>query len=156
MRRIEPDSTEARSTTAPRFETGQDEDSFPAGETGGFTLVEIVMALLLLSVGILGLAATTGFVVRQTELSAVTTERATVRQSVVESLQARDLPDVTGGSTTMGSFQVTWRVTETTSLYKTVEVVTTGPGLESGGGGPPRLASGVSDTYTFRLVDLRP
>lgn len=114
------------------------------------------MALLVLSVGILGLAGTTGFVVRQTELSSVTTERAVVRESVVESLKTRDLADVTGGSRTEGDFQVVWRVTETNPLYKTVEVVTTGPGLESGGGGPPRLASAVSDTYTFRVVDLRP
>lgn len=123
--------------------------------SAGFTLVEVVLALFVLTVGILGLAATTGFVVRQTELANVTTERAVARQSVVENLKARDLPDVTGGSTTVGRFQVSWRVTVTDPLFKEVQVVTTGPGLTSSDSGP-RLAAGVSDTYTFRIVDLRP
>lgn len=121
----------------------------------GFSLIEVMMAVLILTVGLLGLAGTTGFVVRQTRLADITTERAIARQSVVEQIRAQDLADVTAGTAIVGEFQVQWTITETDALYKTIEVVTSGPGLQTDGGAP-RLVSSVSDTFTFQMIDLRP
>lgn len=122
----------------------------------GFSLIEVIMAVLILSIGLLGLAATTGFVIRQTTLSDVTTERAMARQSVVERIRALDMADITAGSATIENFDVTWTITDSDTYYRTVEVVTVGPGLGSSGGGMPMLRSSVADTFTFQKVDMRP
>lgn len=127
------------------------------GRTGesGFTFVELIVAVLILSVGLLGLAATTGFVVQQNTLSEVATERAMARQSAIESIRARPFGTVADGSRTVGAFDLEWRVVDTGDDHKTVEVVTTGRGLRPDGDGPPVLAPDVRDTVTFHLVHIQ-
>lgn len=117
----------------------------------GFTLIEVVVAVVVLTVGLLGLAATTGWVVRQTTLSEVTTERGFALQTVVEELQAKPFDAVASDSRTVGHFSVTWTVTQSGD-EKEVEVVTNGPGLRSSAGFPT-LGPNVADTFTFRRVD---
>lgn len=122
-------------------------------DRAGFTLVEVVVAVVVLAVGLLGLAATTGWVVRQTTLSEVTTDRSFALQTVVEELRATPFDDVDSGSREIGSFTVTWTV-ERDGDEMEVEVETSGPGLRSGGG-LPTLGPNVADTFTFRRVDTQ-
>lgn len=80
------------------------------------------------------------------------------RQSVVEEVRSMtfDEVDTQGpGSRTIGPFSTSWSVIDSSSDTRTVEVVTVGPGLSSGGSGPPMLTTGVADTLTFRVVDLQ-
>ena len=129
----------------------------PAGDDrGGFTLVEVIIAVVILAVGLLGLAGTTGWVVRQTAFADATTERSAARQSVVESIRATPLDQVADGSRTVDQFTITWTVTASTADSKTIEVVTVGPGLGSGGGALPSMQDNISDTFTFQMIDLRP
>lgn len=125
-------------------------------DRGGFTLVELIIAVVILAIGLLGLAGTTGWVIRQTAFAEATTERAMARQSVVESVRSTPFDAVSGGSRTVDQFSVTWSVTTSTADSKTIEVVTDGPGLASTGTGLPTLQSAVTDTFTFQMIDLRP
>jgi type IV pilus assembly protein PilV len=118
----------------------------------GFTLVEVCVALILLTFGILGLAGTTGFVVRQVELADVTTERSAARQVVVERLRATPYASVAAGSQSVGAYTVVWSILDNAGQTTEVRIVTQGPGLKSGS--PPYLAPTVSDTLT--LVLLKP
>lgn len=118
----------------------------------GFTLVELTVAVLILAIGVLGLAGTTGFVVRQTTLAEVTTERSMALQSVVESLRAQPYASLGSGSTTSGPIQVTWSVVSTGSNSTTVRVITVGQGVRTIGG-VPTLADGVADTTFIRRID---
>lgn len=119
-------------------------------QTRGFTIVEIVLALILLTVSVLGLAGTTTWVVRQTTLGQVTSERTVALQSTIEQLRAMPYDSVMDGSSTEGQFAVRWFVT-TDSRSKRVELVTTGPGLTSSLAGPPQLAQSVADTFEYRV-----
>lgn len=121
-----------------------------AAQAGGFTIVEIVVALILLTVGVLGLAGTTIWVVRQTTLGEVTTERTVALQSVIERLRALPYDSVADGSTTEGQFDVAWTVTSE-SRSKAIQLITTGPGLASGSSGPPQLKQSVADTFEYRV-----
>jgi prepilin-type N-terminal cleavage/methylation domain-containing protein len=56
----------------------------PAGRRAGFTLVEMMVAVVILSVGLLGLASTAGYVVRQVGGGAQQGIAANVIQSRVE------------------------------------------------------------------------
>lgn len=116
----------------------------------GFTLVEVMVALVILATGILGLAATTMYVVRQTTFGELTTERAAAMQSVLEQLRAMDYDSVDSGSDSVGAFTVNWTTTNS-SRSKLVTIVTVGPGLRSNGGAPA-LSPAVADTFIYRII----
>lgn len=123
----------------------------PLGPRGGFSLIEVVVALVILAVGVLGLAGTTAVVVRQVTLADVTTERAAALQAVVERLRAAPYDSVDTGVDTVGLFTATW-TTSDLGRSKIVRIVTVGPGLVSGGG-MPYLGNTVADTLVYRILE---
>ncbi len=120
--------------------------------TRGFTIVEIIVAIVVLSVGLLGLAGTTLLVVRQVTLAGMTTERTAALQTTVERLRALPFADIASGSDSVGVFRVQWTVTVPSTQWKVIRVITTGPGAATGAGGFPTLSTGVSDTLTYRVL----
>ncbi len=126
----------------------------PEGKAGrsGSTIVEVLSALIVLTVGVLGLVSTTLFVVRQTQAVEMATERAMVLQSVIERLNATPYSEVAGstGPEKIGSFDVSWTVYEG-SLSKRVVLETIGPGLryDSDQATP---APSISKTFEYRLL----
>lgn len=122
---------------------------------GGFSLVELVVAVVILAIGVLGLAGTTAFVVRQVTLADVNTERTAALQAVVEQIRSTSYNSVGSGSQTVGSYAVAWSVTDSTGQTKVVQVITTGPGLNKDtSAAVPMLARNVQDTFT--MIMLRP
>lgn len=119
-------------------------------QRAGFSLVEVVIALVILTVGVLGLAATTMYVVRQTTLSEITTERSAAVQQVVEELRSTDYDLLASGSDSVGRFRVEWTVTAG-NRTKHIEVVSTGPGLTSASG-VPSIGADVVDTLEYRIM----
>lgn len=127
----------------------------PRDPRSGFSLVELVVAVIILAVGVLGLAGTTAFVVRQVAHADVVTERSAAFQTSIENIRATPYASIAPGSRTVGSFNVTWAIVDSTIHTKTVSVVTAGPGLgRDTEGGMPRLMTNVYDTFTFLV--LRP
>jgi prepilin-type N-terminal cleavage/methylation domain-containing protein len=120
----------------------------------GFTLVEVIIAIVVLAFGLLGLAGTTALVVRQVNLAEIATERSLVTQSTLERIQALPYDSVVDGSDVMGSFQVSWTVVAPTNQWKALELITTGPGMSLSSSGYPILVNTVADTITHRI--LRP
>jgi type IV pilus assembly protein PilV len=122
----------------------------------GFTMVELVIAVIILAVGVLGLAGTTALVVRQVTLADVNTERAAALQTVLERLRATSTGTITSGSQTIGSFSVTWAVTDSSNaIARTVRVITTGPGLRRDSAATtPMLGNNVADTFTMVKLKL--
>jgi len=121
----------------------------PAGREG-FTIVEVVIAIVILAVGLLGLAGTTVLMIKQTTLADVTSDRAAVLQSAIEQIRSVPYDDVESGSEGSGLYEVAWSV-RTGNRWKDVEVVTTGPGLVSGNGFPA-ISHAVADTFTYRII----
>ena len=113
-------------------------------------MVEVLVAMVILAVGVLGLAGTTAVVVRQVTLSDVTTERSVALQTVVERLRATDYDLLGSGSESVGRFTASW-TTYDLDGSKVVTIVTVGPGLVSGAG-MPHLGSGVADTFQYKIV----
>ncbi|MEX2528993.1 MAG: prepilin-type N-terminal cleavage/methylation domain-containing protein [Gemmatimonadota bacterium] len=126
---------------------------------GGFTLVELLVALMILTVGILGLAGATGLVIRTITAADFTTQRSAALAGTLERLRAMPFDSVRTGNDLVGSYEVTWTSNPSGNSpgvqVKQLEIVTLGPGLPRadavrlGGLGPA-----VADTFTFTL--LRP
>ena len=131
-------------------------DGGPGSRQGGFTMVEVVIAIVILAFGLMGMAGATAVLVRQITLSDVATKRNAAQQSVIERLRAADWENLSTtlktGTETIGPFEVTWEVTISSNQWGVLEVITTGPGLGRAAGGFPMLTPTVSDTFTYRIL----
>lgn len=116
----------------------------------GFSLVELMVALMILTVGMLGLAGVTAYTIQKVSVAELDTERGAALQTVVEQLRAMPLAKVADGADTVGIFEVSWSVVDNGD-YRTVEIVTVGPGMEQGAreGGMPRISNAVADTFSY-------
>ncbi len=129
-----------------------------SGETrsrAGFSIIEQVMALIVLAFGVVGLATTTLFITRQLTLAEVTTARANAVRSVMERIHATPYGLIGPGSDSIGPMAVSWTVTEVRPQVMTMSIVILGPGLASVSGGQttPTLSSGVADTLVYRVLN---
>ena len=119
----------------------------------GFSLVELMVALVILTVGVLGLAGVSAFTIQKVTVAELDTERGTALQTVVERLRALPLDSLVNGGDSVGHFGVTWSVTNNGD-HASVEIVTTGPGMARGyDGGMPTISSAVADTFTYIVTD---
>ena len=120
----------------------------------GFSLVELVMAVVVLSFGVVGLASTTLFITRQLTIAELTTARAAATRSVMERIRATPYDLLGSGGDTIGPMVVSWRVTATTPQTTTLGIITVGPGRvpasvsQSG----PMLSSSVADTILYKVL----
>ena len=116
----------------------------------GFTTVEVIVAVVILTVGILGMAGATARVTRQISLSDAKAERTAVVRTARERIRALPYDSVVAGSDTIGSLEVSWTV-RSDGQWKAV--ILTAVNLEPGDGS--RSPSGLGpETITFRI--LRP
>ncbi len=76
----------------------------------GFTIVEVLVAVLILSVGLLALASTAALVTRMIGQGDRYTEAATLASRRLEILRSQTCPNMANGSQTVGRFQVSWTV----------------------------------------------
>jgi prepilin-type N-terminal cleavage/methylation domain-containing protein len=113
----------------------------------GFTMVELLVALVILTVGILALGLVTGQFNRQTTISDIAIERSASLQAAVEELRATPFEDVAAGTVTIDDYDVSWTILTDAANYKEVQIVTLGPGMSDG-----RLLPSVPDTFVYRIL----
>jgi prepilin-type N-terminal cleavage/methylation domain-containing protein len=117
---------------------------------GGFSMVEVIVAIMVLTIGVLGLAGTTAYIVRQITLADLMTERSAAFQTIIDRLQSQPYANVTSGSDSIGVFRITWTSTNDGPQNKIVQMITVGPGL--GGALVPTNDPQDTDTFTFRIL----
>lgn len=118
----------------------------------GGSLLEVVIALIVLSFGMLGMATTTAMAVRQTTLAEITSRRVAASQQVAERLRSIPFDSMDSGSADIGKYGVTWSVTASSFRAKRVEIVTEGPMV---GYGELRTAGSSPmppDTFSYTVV----
>jgi hypothetical protein len=115
--------------------------------------VEVIVAMMVLAVGVLGLAGTTAHIVRQVTLADIMTERSAALQTALERVQSMDWDSVDAGSDSVGIYGVEWTSALAGPQLKEVTIITYGPGLETSSDNPyPVLVQQVADTFSFRVV----
>ena len=117
---------------------------------GGFSMVEVIIAIVILTIGVVGLAGTTAYIVRQTTLADLMTERSAAFQTIVDRLQSLPYDSVSSGSSTIGVFNATWSSVNDGPQNKIVTIITVGPGL--GGALVPTNDPVAVDTFVFRVL----
>jgi Tfp pilus assembly protein PilV len=77
----------------------------------GLTLPEVLLAVLLFSVGVLGVASTAAFIVAQAGEAGALTQAAYFTSTRLDSLRAAPCASLTSGSAPFGSGVLAWTVT---------------------------------------------
>ena len=81
---------------------------------GGFTLVEVMVAMLILTVGLLGMATTSAVVIKQMGDAGRMGVAATIAQSRMEKLRIANCKVASSGTNSVRSVTESWRVTPQT------------------------------------------
>jgi prepilin-type N-terminal cleavage/methylation domain-containing protein len=117
---------------------------------GGFSLVEVVIAIVILSFGLLAMAASTGYVASQLRSSSFDTQRNLARQQVIEQLRSTifaNLATNTAGQT-VGRYTIRWNVTLLNSSQRRVQIITQGPAYRARQG----ARTTVTDTASITIL----
>ena len=116
----------------------------------GFSLVEVIIATMVLSVGLLAMAASTGYVATHLKSTGYTTQRTQAKERIVEELRATTYTNLATNTTAraVGRFSMTWNVS-TSGLAKRVQLYTSGPAYRGNSKGQRTT---VVDTMTFVVL----
>ena len=120
----------------------------------GFTIVEVLIAIVILAVGMLALATTSIYATTQVKVADLKTEQSLAVQHVVEqlrsvpfdSLRARAMAD----AESVGSFDVWWTLTPQNQYLTSVTLFTRGPGYQAGAG----WSTAELDTFVVQIAEL--
>ncbi|MFW6201266.1 MAG: type IV pilus modification PilV family protein [Gemmatimonadota bacterium] len=118
----------------------------------GFSLVEVVMALVILGFGLLALASAMGYMSEQVRAAELRSERTIAQQNVIERVRATEFDEIADRSETdawdVGAYSFWWSVDGSWSDLRVVELYTKGPAVRAGDGVVPE----VTDTTIFSVV----
>jgi type IV pilus assembly protein PilV len=89
----------------------------------GFTLIEIIIAIFILVVALMGLAGVASTVINGNAFSKEITTATTLAQEKIEELKNTNYQNLTDGNDTQSIYTRTWTITLTATYVKTIEVV---------------------------------
>ena len=116
----------------------------------GFSLVEVIIAMIVLTVGLLALASSTGYISAEIRNSTWTTQRAFARNEIVERLRSIPFDSVatSGTATPVGRYNMTWTSTDVNNNLKAVLVIASGPSYRMGRGARVTIV----DTTSINII----
>ena len=95
----------------------------PGRARQGFTVIEMIIAIMVMSIGIMGLAGTARYVAMQMGNGRTQTIAATFATKVADSLSARRCAAIASGSQTKRGVTITWTVADSTRTKWVTEQV---------------------------------
>jgi Tfp pilus assembly protein PilV len=117
----------------------------------GFSVIEVLIGLIILTFGVLALASSTGYISTQVRVADVRTERSTAYNAAAEELRAMDfdsVKDVTyANAHTISRYKVWWSVNSLHWALKNVTLYSEGPGFVGS-----RLSQVARDTLSIRIA----
>lgn len=120
----------------------------------GFSIVELIVALVILSLGLLSLAATSGYLAANIRVADLRTQRSAAIQHSIEELRAMPFDNIAklnqGSARRVGEFDVWWDVTDVNNNLKTVSIISELAVPAA------KVAQGAAARDTFVLNIVRP
>lgn len=105
------------------------------GGREGFSLIEVVVAMLILTIGILAMAASTGYILSEVRMAKFRSERNVAVGEVKQQLRGIDwdnLDGACGSAVTIGDYTVSCTVNQPSVHLKEAILVSVGPGYSAG------------------------
>lgn len=126
----------------------------------GFTIVEVLIAIVILAVGMLALATTSIVATTQVKIADLKTERSIAVQHAIERVRAIPFADISSlpadSAMQFGSYAVWWDAPPAgyqNRYLRTVNVITRGPAYSAGSGWQPEVEDTIVVGITERLID---
>ncbi len=115
-------------------------------DRSGFSLVEVILAMLLLSVAVLAMGASTGFIMNQVHAASLRTDRAVSVREATELLRTVPWDDLESECESLfpvlsNGFSVDCVFVTTRLQLKDLQIITSGPGYSGG-----RIRPAIADT----------
>ena len=118
----------------------------------GFTLIEVLIAMVIMTVGLLAMAGLTAFITLQLRVSQMRAERMTALQQRIEWLRSTDYATLAtrakADADTAGDFIVWWNATSLGANLTELQLYTEGPGYLQDVG----WSNEVQDTFIFTIA----
>lgn len=89
----------------------------------GFTLIEMIIAIIVMSIGIMGLAGTASYVAQQVGGGGAQTVAAAIATQVSDSLSARRCSALVAGSKTKRGVTISWTIADSSRTKWVTEQV---------------------------------
>lgn len=102
---------------------------------GGFSLVEVVVAMLILTIGILAMAASTGYILSEVRMATFRAERNVAVGEMTQQLRGinwNNLGGACGSSVTVGDYTVSCTMNQPSVNLREAILVSVGPGYSAG------------------------
>ena len=111
----------------------------------GFTLVEVMVAVVVLAVGMLAMAASTGYMSSEIRNASWNTQRTMAREQIIEQLRGTPFDNIATNSTAqaVGRFNMTWTVTSPNNFLKQIVIIASGPAYRIGRGARTNVVDSV-------------
>lgn len=94
-----------------------------ASPRNGFTVIELVVTIVVLTVGLLAMAANSAVIGRQMRGARVMTEASSTAQARFETLRSKPCATLTGGAQTVGQVSEVWTTTNATRVVIVTDTV---------------------------------
>jgi len=118
----------------------------------GLSLVELIVAMMVLTIGLLGMAAGTGWMIRAVDLAQIETARGAALQSAVEDIRGKPWSDLEDGQATFGDFTIRWTMVAPGLESRLYRFEVAGPGRGAGvSRGIPAIAPDVTSSLDYRI-----
>lgn len=118
----------------------------------GLSLVELVVAMMVLSIGLLGMAAGIGWMIRAVDLAQFETTRSAALQSAVEELRGTPWTDLADGEAVYEDFTVRWAMIAPGFEGRIYRFEVAGPGRAGTfSAGLPVISPNVTTTLDYRI-----
>jgi len=128
-----------------------------ARSRAGFSIVEVIIALMILTFGLLAMASASGYASLEVRMSAARTQRTAAVGGAIEQIRATTSTSTTwtdlasrdsASAWTISGFQVWYDVGAATGSRRDITLYSRGPGYAKPGGWQMH----VKDTYILTLV----
>jgi len=90
----------------------------------GFSLIEVIAAMIILTVGVLGLAASTTAIQNMTQQGGMTSGSASVAAARFDLMRSTPCASLASGTATTGKFRESWTVTTANQLRTVADTIT--------------------------------
>ncbi len=122
-------------------------------QRAGFSLIEVIVAMLILTVGVLAMGGATGYILTQVRSAQLRTDRMTAVNQAAEQLRAiawNDLESACAGDGfDVPPYAVSCHVSQPQGVLhlKRIDLVSTGPGFRGG-----RVVQSLTDTMVIGIA----
>jgi len=119
---------------------------------GGFTLIEVIIAMLVLTIGLLAMVGATGWAARSVDSAWIHTARANALQVGIERVRSTPFDEIEDGSMQVGRYQVSWSEQSSTDRATELEFQVEGPGVQPGVFGIARVGTAISSSFSYSVI----